>query len=472
MPDLSNLLPVLQPCTPTYLADGGSVDQNRKWSRRSRFPVVKRDRMGGKKLGGGKSLGEYLKAWAEKKMADGSDEKQCSLPFLDNAPRMVECCICSKCIHPGEELSCSVSRCRVVYHRTCAPELAGLSKSRKFKCPQHACFNCKKKSHWRCVRCTMATHPHCSPWPMRSLPNRPGWAVCWKHPADWRMLNKHADLTGDIEEAFQRLPLPYMDEEFSVGMNWKDFMESQAEPAPYVHIKRNIYLFKKKRDYANDDVGCRNCTFDSTCRSDCECRGLSISCSKACHCADSCQNRPFRKDKKIKVVKTKLCGWGVEALESIEKGDFVIEYIGEVIDDAACEQRLWDMKRRGDQNFYMCEIRKDFTIDATFKGNASRFLNHSCDPNCKLEKWQVDGETRVGVFASRSIKPGEPLTYDYRFVHFGSMVKCFCGASNCQGFLGSKRKNNEVTMSWGCKRPRTAIKVKGKQLIHLNVIPF
>lgn len=58
--------------------------------------------------------------------------------------------------------------------------------------PEQACFNCKKKSHWRCVRCTMATHPHCSPWPteVRSLPNQPGWAVCWKHPADWRMLNK------------------------------------------------------------------------------------------------------------------------------------------------------------------------------------------------------------------------------------------------------------------------------------------
>lgn len=60
-----------------------------------------------------------------------------------------------------------------------------------------------------------------------------------------------------------------------------------------------------------------------------------------------------------------------------------------VIDDALCEQRLWDMKYRGVQNFYMCEIRKDFTIDATFKGNFSRFLNHGCDPNCMLEKWLV-----------------------------------------------------------------------------------
>lgn len=60
-----------------------------------------------------------------------------------------------------------------------------------------------------------------------------------------------------------------------------------------------------------------------------------------------------------------------------------------VIDDALCEQRLWDMKYKGVHNFYMCEIRKDFTIDATYKGNASRFLNHSCNPNCILEKWLV-----------------------------------------------------------------------------------
>lgn len=69
-----------------------------------------------------------------------------------------------------------------------------------------------------------------------------------------------------------------------------------------------------------------------------------------------------------------------------------------VIDDVLCEQRLWDMKHRGDRNFYMCEIRKDFTIDATFKGNASRFLNHSCNPNCKLEKWYAFENSAQDVF--------------------------------------------------------------------------
>jgi histone-lysine N-methyltransferase SETD2 len=58
-----------------------------------------------------------------------------------------------------------------------------------------------------------------------------------------------------------------------------------------------------------------------------------------------------------------------------------------VINEAICEERLWTMKEKGDHNFYMCEIGKNFIIDATFKGNTSRFVNHSCHPNCILEKW-------------------------------------------------------------------------------------
>lgn len=273
------------------------------------------------------------------------------------------------------------------------------------------------------------------------------------------LLNEqNAASTSNIEEIFCRLPLPYTDEEFKIELTWKD-TENKMEPPPYVHIKRNIYLVKKKRDDAGDGTGCTSCSLTSECSQDCVCRVQCISCSKACRCSENCKNRPFRKDKKIKLVKTEHCGWGVEAAEPINKDDFVIEYIGEVIDDALCEKRLWDMKGKDVHNFYMCEIRKDFTIDATYKGNLSRFLNHSCDPNCVLEKWQVEGETRVGVFAARSIAVGEPLTYDYRFVQFGPEVRCHCGAPTCQGYLGTKKKIDRtevaVVRCWGSKRKRS-----------------
>ncbi|ONK69689.1 uncharacterized protein A4U43_C05F25710 [Asparagus officinalis] len=427
-------------------------------SNRGTCSAVKKERVSAE--GKGRTLEDHVRAWVERKMADGVEERECELPFLTGASKLAECRECNRYVYPGEQVLCSVRGCQEAYHVTCAKKRKWKTSAKEFKCLQHACFICKKTPSRRCVRCTNAWHDKCSPWPGHMLQygdhsgNRQ--AVCWGHTIDWQHDKKHPDRTSNIEEAFQRLPLPYFNEDFKIGSILTDVTQNNTEPCPYVHIRRNVYLVKKRRDGAEADVGCTKCRNNSTCRDDCECRGLSVSCSKACHCSDMCTNRPFRKEKKIKVIKTEACGWGVVALEALEKGDFVIEYIGEVINDALCEQRLWDMKYRGDQNFYMCEVRKDFTIDATFKGNTARFLNHSCDPNCKLEKWQVDGETRVGVFASRSIEVGEPLTYDYRFVHFGTMVKCFCGAQNCQGFLGSKRKTNQLSC-WGCKKKRTSI---------------
>ncbi|KAK9084519.1 hypothetical protein Syun_031535 [Stephania yunnanensis] len=404
------------------------------------------------------SPGFSARAWLDKKLEFRVPESECFLPFLVGAPKSVDCRICGKVICSGEGVTCSVHNCREAFHSLCAKESLGFSNLSSFKCPQHACFKCKQKGFWRCTRCTIASHSKCAPWQDKViyLTDQPGRAVCWRHPIDWRLEKKHAVPTTEMEEIFFHLPLPYVYEDFKINLLRKDVMGSKMQPTPYAHIKRNVYLVKKKRGYLDADNGCMNCCA-TVCSEACVCRVQSISCSKSCHCSDLCTNRPFRIEKKVNVVKTECCGWGVEAAESIKKGDFIIEYLGEVIDDALCEQRLWDIKDRGDQNFYMCEIRKDFTIDATFKGNAARFLNHSCDPNCKLEKWQVDGETRVGIFAARLIKAREPLTYDYRFIHFGPKVKCFCGSSNCQGYLGFKRKTNKRDLYWGCKRRRSAV---------------
>ncbi|XP_020523670.1 histone-lysine N-methyltransferase ASHR3 [Amborella trichopoda] len=406
-----------------------------------------------------KSFEELFRAWVEKKVKSGVPESECNFPFLVHAPRMVECRICCTQIVAGKELLCSVRGCQQVFHLVCVKQRYGNHKCKDFKCPQHACFICKQKGYWRCMRCTIAVHSKCAPWPQNVIypVNNSRQVICWRHPEDWRLESKHADPTSDIKEAFCRLPVPYNDVEFDIDIIRKDVLENKMEPTPYVHIKRNLYLIKKKRDTVDSDSGCTNCNSNDLCVEDCVCRVQSISCSKACSCSELCTNRPFRKEKKLKIVKTQYCGWGVEAAEPIKEGTFVIEYIGEVIDDSLCEQRLWDMKRRGDVNFYMCEIKKDFTIDATFKGNASRFLNHSCNPNCKLEKWQADGETRVGVFAFKNVEVGEPLTYDYRFVHFGPKVKCCCGAANCQGYLGSSKKSDKeiVQCQWKSKRKRS-----------------
>jgi len=116
------------------------------------------------------------------------------------------------------------------------------------------------------------------------------------------------------------------------------------------------------------------------------------------------------------LIKTEKCGFGLVAVDEIKKGEFVIEYVGEVIDDRTCEERLWKMKRQRYTNFYLCEVSSNMVIDATNKGNKSRFINHSSEPNTEMQKWTVDGETRVGIFSLRDIKKGEELTYDYKYV--------------------------------------------------------
>ncbi|GAA0148172.1 hypothetical protein LIER_07691 [Lithospermum erythrorhizon] len=218
----------------------------------------------------------------------------------------------------------------------------------------------------------------------------------------------------------------------------------ESKFAPYTFIKRNVYLKKKIKGRSEDDGIFCPCTSSAgssgVCGKNCFCGALQSSCSSNCKCGSSCLNKPFhqRPAKKMKIVKTEKCGSGIVADEDIKQGDFVIEYVGEVIDDKTCEERLWRMKHRGETNFYLCEINRDTVIDATYKGNKSRYINHSCCPNTEMQKWSVDGETRIGIFATRNINKGEYLTYDYQFVQFGADQDCHCGATMCRRKLGVK----------------------------------
>ncbi|KAL4580153.1 hypothetical protein LXL04_016334 [Taraxacum kok-saghyz] len=216
-----------------------------------------------------------------------------------------------------------------------------------------------------------------------------------------------------------------------------------------------IYLTKKvkKRVREEDDGIFCSCTStpgsSAACGRDCHCGMLLSSCSSNCKCDNSCLNKPFhrRPMKKMKIVQTEKCGSGVVAEENIRHGEFIIEYVGEVIDDKTCEERLWRMKRQGETNFYLCEINRDMVIDATFKGNQSRYINHSCSPNTEMQKWRIDGETRIGIFATRNIKKGEHLTYDYQFVQFGADQDCHCGAKGCRQKLGAKPNKSKFPSS-------------------------
>ncbi|KAG5843239.1 hypothetical protein ANANG_G00148630 [Anguilla anguilla] len=186
---------------------------------------------------------------------------------------------------------------------------------------------------------------------------------------------------------------------------------------------------------------------ESPCGVDSEClnRMLLYECHpQVCPAGTRCQNQAFAKRQytPVDIFRTLARGWGLRSTHHIRKGEFVSEYVGEVIDEEECRARIKNAQENDICNFYMLTLDKDRVIDAGPKGNQARFMNHSCQPNCETQKWTVSGDTRVGLFALTDIPPGTELTFNYNLECLGSgKTACKCGAPNCSGFLGVRPKN-------------------------------
>lgn len=96
-----------------------------------------------------------------------------------------------------------------------------------------------------------------------------------------------------------------------------------------------------------------------------------------------------------------------------------MEYVGEVVDHDEFDKRANGYSKGKNPHYYFMSLRPDAVIDATMKGNISRFINHSCDPNAETQKWTVNGELRIGFFSKRTILAGEEITFDYQFQRYG-----------------------------------------------------
>jgi SET domain-containing protein len=153
-------------------------------------------------------------------------------------------------------------------------------------------------------------------------------------------------------------------------------------------------------------------------------------------------SRPASSGRRIQVRQSGVHGKGVFALTEIPPGEVIIEYKGEVITWPEALRRHPHDPSQPNHTFYF-HIDEEHVIDGNVDGNAARWINHACEPNCEAD--EVDG--RVFIKSLRPLMPGEELFYDYGLVidqRYTAKLKkefeCRCGTPGCRGtMLAPKR---------------------------------
>ncbi|KAL8580841.1 hypothetical protein ACOMHN_017345 [Nucella lapillus] len=253
--------------------------------------------------------------------------------------------------------------------------------------------------------------------------------------------------------------------------------KNDRKPAPFKFIKTSVPVGSVQLYKADlSEIPRCECKPDqeSPCGSDSEClnRMLMYECNpNVCPAKEACGNQRFQKRDypESAPYRTESRGWGLKTLVDIKKGQFVNEYVGDLIDEEECRRRITQAHDDNMTNFYMLTVDKNRIIDAGPKGNNSRFMNHSCEPNLETQKWMVNGDVRVGLFAVRDIPSGSELTFNYNLECLGNeKTKCGCGSENCSGFLGVRPKTQTTLSVEKKKRDKDGKKKKKRKRLELK----
>ena len=117
--------------------------------------------------------------------------------------------------------------------------------------------------------------------------------------------------------------------------------------------------------------------------------------------------------------RSRIAGWGVYAAETIQRDTRIVEYKGQLISQAEGSRREERYLPRN--RIWIFDVNRRWVRDAAVGGNIARYINHSCRPNCYVE---IDRHT-IWILASRRIRTGEELTYDYN-TGGAAHIRCHC----------------------------------------------
>jgi uncharacterized protein len=168
----------------------------------------------------------------------------------------------------------------------------------------------------------------------------------------------------------------------------------------------------------------------------------------------------------VEVRNSPIHGRGVCAAQSIKNGTRVYEYVGERISHAEADRRFW-RKRNVDGHTFLFVVNRKTVIDGAHQGNDARFINHRCDANCET----VTEDNRIFVEATRDIKAGEELGYDYQLTWSEedtpedlALYNCRCGSKNCRGTMLDQLSIEQHLAQDRAKRKRAKARAAAKQV--------
>lgn len=157
-------------------------------------------------------------------------------------------------------------------------------------------------------------------------------------------------------------------------------------------------------------------------------------------------------------------GLGAFATRRIRKGTRIIEYIGERLTQAQADTRYDDESMERHHTF-LFNLDDDTVLDAGTLHNESRYINHSCEPNCQ----SLIDKGHIHIYALRAIEPGEELTYDYAYERTPEMGDdaeglyiCRCGTPSCRGTILAPEKKAPARRKKPASKAKRSAKAPSK----------
>ena len=248
------------------------------------------------------------------------------------------------------------------------------------------------------------------------------------------------DENCSVKEAIKNEFYQYK-KEHNKKVNYKCTCFDEVLTQYLIEIKKDVKLekfeevkktkeFKKWVNINSDNL--KICLNDKHCANRIE--GLFCS-SQSCSNPKYCYNKvnTIFDSSKLFLAKKEKSNLGLFSGEEILKGEYIIQFTGEIIN----YQSFQNLDFAKLDLFKIRKISKNFYINANDSGNYSRFINHSCNPNCGFKNiLKVISGKNINhyhyIFSNRNISPNEELTIDYNNLFEGQKIqnvigfKCFC----------------------------------------------